>query len=464
LSANIQYIRTLSNHARSLLQYRINTGSAAFFIKRIGRGIDDTHDGRPLQGQQAAFAIERQNWRLIVTFEHDSAKYKGILHATRTNTIIQESTQTDNMKFLLAIARIITGVLFIFSGLVKANDPIGLSYKMQEFFEKWNMEWLNNGALLLSVLMIAFEIIAGIAVLIGWRMRLFSWLLLLLILFFTFLTGYAHLSGKFKSCGCFGDCIPLKPLQSFIKDLILLALILLIFFYRSKIQPLLKSKPGITVMLLGVLLAFGLQWYTLNYLPVKDCLAYRVGNNIPEQMKLPQGAAISQSIIKFIYKKEGKEVEIISGQWPADFNDSVYTFVRRIEEKPVDAATVLPPITGFAMNTVSGNDTLSYMMSQPDVFVFVVSKLDAMNGRWNRELAKIAKEAKAKNIPFGILTMEAAAAEKIVNGDNKYGVPIYTCDEKAIKTAARTAAVLYRIRQGTVTGKWSYRSLGGVKI
>src|SRR5687768_1411881 len=127
------------------------------------------------------------------------------------------------MKPLLTISRIIVGILFIFSGLVKANDPLGLSYKMQEFFELWGVAQFNQYTLLMSVLMNAFEIIAGFALLLGWRIRLFSWLLLLLIIFFTFLTGYAYISGKFKNCGCFGDCLPITPLTSFIKDLALLA-------------------------------------------------------------------------------------------------------------------------------------------------------------------------------------------------------------------------------------------------
>src|ERR1044072_4382226 len=140
------------------------------------------------------------------------------------------------MKSLLKITRIIVGILFIFSGLIKANDPLGLSYKMQEFFEIWGWHALNDFTLTFSVLMIAFEIIAGVAVLVGWRMRLFSWLLLLLTLFFTFLTGYALFSGKIRECGCFGDCIPLTADQSFMKDLLLLGLIGLIFWQRNKIK------------------------------------------------------------------------------------------------------------------------------------------------------------------------------------------------------------------------------------
>ena len=133
------------------------------------------------------------------------------------------------MKNLLTITRYIVGILFIFSGLVKANDPMGLSYKMQEFFEVWGIHSLNDISLFLSVVMIAFEIIAGVAVIIGWHFRLFSWLLLLLIIFFTFLTAYALFSGKIRECGCFGDCFKLQARDSFIKDIILTVLIVFLF-------------------------------------------------------------------------------------------------------------------------------------------------------------------------------------------------------------------------------------------
>src|SRR4030095_5135088 len=136
-------------------------------------------------------------------------------------------------KNILLVVRWVVGPLFIFSGLIKANDPLGLSYKMQEFFEAWNWYALNELTLPLSLVMNVFEVLAGVAVIIGWRMRLFSWLLLLLIIFFSFLTGYALFSGKIKTCGCFGDCLPLIAAQSFTKDLVLLLLIIILFMSRQ---------------------------------------------------------------------------------------------------------------------------------------------------------------------------------------------------------------------------------------
>src|SRR5215510_5008708 len=185
------------------------------------------------------------------------------------------------MRIAVVVIRILVGILFIFSGLVKANDPLGLSYKMKEFFEKWNegleqgsfflnsilinlFQFLHDHSLSLSVLMIAFEILAGVALLLGWRMKVFSWLLLLLIVFFTFLTGYAFYSGKFTNCGCFGDCIPITPKTSFLKDIALTVLIIFLFKYRKQIRPYFSSKTNFALMTGVTVFSFGLQWYVLN--------------------------------------------------------------------------------------------------------------------------------------------------------------------------------------------------------
>src|SRR6187549_3749398 len=149
------------------------------------------------------------------------------------------------MKIVITIIRVLTGLLFIFSGLVKAIDPRGLAYKMQEFFEAWAasgfmkglMASLQEYALTFSIIMITLEVIVGVALLIGWKKRLTVWILLLLMLFFTFLTSYVLFTGKIRACGCFGDCVPLTPVQTFTKDIILLIFVLLLLFNTDYIRP-----------------------------------------------------------------------------------------------------------------------------------------------------------------------------------------------------------------------------------
>lgn len=361
------------------------------------------------------------------------------------------------MKLLINIARIIVGVLFIFSGLVKANDPLGLSYKMQEFFEVWGWGFFDSFALSFSILMIAFEIIAGVAVLLGWRMKLFSWLLLLLIIFFTFLTGYAVLSGKIRTCGCFGDCIPLTAMQSFTKDLILTALIVFIFIFRNQVQPAFSSKVCGRVLLLTVLFSFALQGYVFKHLPIVDCLPYKIGKNIQQQMKVPPGAIPDSTVITFVYNKQGKEVEFTSDKFPDDFDDSLYHFVKRYD-KLIRAGNAEPAIKDFVLTSPDGADSTTAILERkgPALFLFVK---DQMNRQYNRNenahLRSIIALARSKQMAFYIVTNSRDVPAQFTEA-TKDSATVFMCDAVAIKTAARANPTLYWINDGNIQNKWAY--------
>ena len=177
------------------------------------------------------------------------------------------------MKIAINVIRVFVGLVFIFSGLVKANDPLGTAYKMEEYFEVWNADlatstfflkdalmnlfhFLNGHTLFLSITMNAFEIIAGAALLLGWRMKLFGWLLLLLMIFFTILTGYTYKTGRPTNCGCFGDCIKITPEYSFYKDILLSVLILILLFARKHIKPLFAPRLNTGLMFLVTIFSF----------------------------------------------------------------------------------------------------------------------------------------------------------------------------------------------------------------
>ncbi len=361
------------------------------------------------------------------------------------------------MKFLLSFARFIVGVLFIFSGLIKANDPLGLSYKMQEFFEIWGWHALNDFSLAFSVLMIGFEIIAGIAVLLGWQMRLFSWLLLLLTIFFTFLTGYAVFSGKVRECGCFGDCIPLTAEQSFTKDIVLLLIIVFIFTQRNKIKPLLSASLSLLALLAGALFAFGLQGYVLKHLPVVDCLPYKLGKNIPDQMKVPPGSLPDSTVISFVYTKDGKPVEFTADKFPDDFNDSAYQFVKRYD-KLIRLGTAVVPIKDFALGTMSGNDTTEAILATPGYSVLVFTKgFDSPKPGWQETFAVGESVMREKKIPLYFVTSDYNNLNAWVRANNMTAhATVLKCDFVAIKTAARANPTMYLLKQGNIVNKWSY--------
>lgn len=363
------------------------------------------------------------------------------------------------MKILLNITRFIVGVLFIFSGLIKANDPLGLSYKMQEFFEVWGMSWLDNFTLVFSIIMIVFEIVAGVAVLLGWQMKLFSWLLLLLIIFFSFLTGYAYLSGKIKECGCFGDCIPLTAGQSFMKDIFLLILILFLFANRKKIRPFLARLPNIAILILATIFSFSLQWHVLQHLPVIDCLPYKAGANIPEKMKTPPGAIPDSTVISFIYTKNGKQVEFTADKFPADFDDS-YVFVKRYD-KLIRKGNAEPAIKDFNLVTLAGTDTTQAILQRKGYKLFLFAKeLPETNAPWNKEFSAIISMAKLKNLPVYLITANEEQAVAYVGKNGLDSImTILKCDATAIKTAARAIPTLYLLKQGFILNKWSYADL-----
>src|SRR5687768_5154595 len=289
------------------------------------------------------------------------------------------------MKPLLTISRIIVGVLFIFSGLVKANDPLGLSYKMQEFFEIWGMHQFQSNTLLLSVLINAFEIIAGVALLLGWRIKAFSWMLLLMILFFTFLTGYTYITGNPKNCGCFGDCLPISSKFSFLKDVVLTILIGFIFWKQQLIKPLFKERLNTVLMLITTLFSFGFQWYTLTYLPVVDCLPFKKGNDINEKVKLPADYIPDSTVITFVYKKDGKEIEFTADKFPPDFNKDTYTFVRRFDKVVRKGKNTEPAIKGFVLTGESNIDSTFYVLNQPYAILLFCEKFSVAGNAWKKK-------------------------------------------------------------------------------
>jgi uncharacterized membrane protein YphA (DoxX/SURF4 family) len=360
------------------------------------------------------------------------------------------------MKILISIARSLVGILFIFSGLVKADDPLGLSYKMQEFFEVWNFHWLDHFTLAFSVLMIVFEIVAGVALLLGWRIRLFSWLLLLLIIFFTFLTGYAYLSGKVRECGCFGDCIPLTAGESFTKDLVLLFLIVFLFGVRNRIKPVLPPTAGAAVFTGAAIFSFLFQWYVLVHLPVVDCLPYKAGTNIPDKMKPPPGSVPDSTVITMVYEKDGKRLEFDATHFPADFNDS-YHFVSRYD-KLIREGNAVPAIKDFVLTTGDNTDTTDAVLGAKGFKLFVfMQEVTDYHPAYNKDLSVVLTMAKAKQIPVFFITGEYENMTSWVGQQGLTGqVTVLKCDGTAIKTAARANPTLYLIKDGTILRKWSY--------
>src|SRR5690554_5938121 len=174
------------------------------------------------------------------------------------------------LKLLTSFSRLFTGILFIISGLIKLNDPVGFSFKLEDYFAQdvLNLPFLTPLALAIAVFVVILEVVLGVMLLLGYKKKFTLWTLLLMIVFFTFLTFYSAYFNKVTDCGCFGDAIKLTPWESFTKDVILLILILILFAGKRYIQPIFKPTKGLIVTGISLILCIALGYHVLNHLPI----------------------------------------------------------------------------------------------------------------------------------------------------------------------------------------------------
>jgi len=283
-------------------------------------------------------------------------------------------------------------------------------------------------------------------------MRIFSWLLLLLTLFFTFLTAYAVYSGKFTNCGCFGDCLPIPPTASFIKDIVLTLLIIFLFVNRRKIIPSFRNGPSIAIMLATTFFSFALQWYTLKYLPLVDCLPFKKGNNISEKMKIPPGARPDSFAIRFVYEKGGKLYEFSATDLPPDLG--TYTYKER-KDKLIRKGDAEPPIKGFILTSMTDVDSTEAILQYPGHSIFYFTSGNGKN-EWSgkNDLSGVLSAATGKGMPVYALTPNAGALKKQFDKAG-WNYPIFKLDYTAYRTASRADPTIYLIKNGTIEGKWS---------
>lgn len=349
------------------------------------------------------------------------------------------------MQQFLKYIRWTVGLLFIFSGIIKANDPLGLSYKMQEFFEVWGLAFFNDYTLGLSIVMNVFEIVAGIALLIKFPYKWTLWLLMLLIIFFSFLTGYALFSGKIKTCGCFGDCIPLTPKMSFIKDIILFVLIAILLIQQKKVKTNIHAAWGIIILLIATSAVSYGQFYVLKHLPFFDCLPYKQGKDIVEQMKTPSNAIKDSVQMIFYYSKNGKELQFDMDHFPKDMDDS-YQFIKSEPHVVIKGNGITAPIESFNLYTLSGVDTTAAIFANPEPYVLLFSGNISNELPWNQLLESL--HAKYKKVY--IVTSDKLHASDIKQAN------VLIADNTLIKTAARVWPTIFVMNGSTIMLKKAY--------
>lgn len=320
------------------------------------------------------------------------------------------------MKVLVHVVRIIVGALFIFSGFVKLVDPIGSQYKFEEYFSEGvlNLDFLIPYALPFAIFLVISEIVLGVALLVGWKAKFTVRSLVLIILFFLFLTGYSAYFDKVTDCGCFGDAIKLKPWETFTKDVILTILILFLNYNLRFIKPIKKIfLPGKTVFISLIISAF-ITYYVLEHLPIIDFRAYAIGKSIPEGME---------------YKDDGE----------------------------------IPPVHEFVLEN-SQNDLVPEILKMNKVMLVIMSSLEKSEKVAFPEIKKIADKAIKKG--YKVFGVSASFSDIIQQTKKKFQLPfeVLFCDETTLKTMIRANPGIMILKKGIVTDKKNWSDINGLEL
>lgn len=351
-------------------------------------------------------------------------------------------------KFIDLFSRIFVGGLFIFSGLIKLNDPVGTQIKMEEYFEVFAADFGSffhvfiPWAMEIGMILIVLEVALGVAVLLYYRMNVTMWVMLGLMIFFTFLTFYSAYFDKVTDCGCFGDAIKLTPWESFTKDVVLMVFVLHLFWYRKNYTSPLRTMEGHTVIATVVVIAFFLGIYAVRHLPFIDFRPYRVGNVIPEQM-VPE----EQPIIEYTFDKGGEEVK--SAQFLSA--DQGYTYV---SSKVLNEDKITPKITDYLVTSPDGEDLTQATFKGPKLLIIMYDVGKASTNHID-DIRELTKKLEGKVDCF-VLTSSGEAQMEAFRHENQLAVPYYYADATVLKTILRSNPGIALWKDGKVLGNWHY--------
>lgn len=356
------------------------------------------------------------------------------------------------MKALRITARIIVGLAFIFSGTVKAIDPLGSAYKFQDYFRAFNISFLKELSLPLAILLCTAEFIAGLSVLTGMRQKTGITVIMILMIIFTPLTFVLALTNPVSDCGCFGDAVHLTNWQTFGKNIILLALALVLYLNRKKANIAFKAVNEWITIGAATFLFVIFCVYNLRNLPVIDFLPYKTGVKIEDNMTMPENATTDKFQTTFIYEKDGIRKEFDLSNYPA--SDTTWKFI--------DQKSVLiekgyqPPIHDFIITSKEGEDLTGKILAHNGLTVFMISKKLEEAGK-NRILDGfgLGRYCINNGIDFYILT--ASGTEETRNYEN--GLQVCTTDETTLKTMIRSNPGYMLLENGIIKGKWSWANV-----
>jgi len=356
------------------------------------------------------------------------------------------------MKILMSKSIIITGVVFIYSGIQKAIDPMGYAFKFQDYFVAMHLDFLLPLSLPLAIFLCSVEFFAGFSVLFNIRQKEGIWLQFLLMMIFTPLTLVLALTNPVSDCGCFGDAIHLTNWQTFIKNIILFIPVILLFINRKKVVAKYGTLKEWSIVSVILILFVAFSFYNLRYLPVIDFRPYKTGTYIPDKMKIPEGKEADTYETTFIYEKDGITKEFSLDNYPAD--DTTWRFVD--QRSVMVKKGYQPPIHDFVL-TKQNNEDITQMVLESEGYVLLMISRKLQEAEPQRLSAGISLGNRmiSEGNQFYVLT--ASGADEIKSFDN--GNLFCSVDEITLKTIVRSNPGYILLKKGRIIGKWSWSDI-----
>lgn len=364
------------------------------------------------------------------------------------------------LKLIAEVSRILLGATFVFSGFVKAVDPMGTAYKIQDYFVAFGLPSLSVLSVPLAIMMCVGEFTLGAFMVVGLYRRVTSILMLLVMLFMTALTFYLAIANPVSDCGCFGDFLVITNWQTFYKNLILLACAIFLFFNYHRITNLFTGKFYWVVGIFTIFYITGFSLYNSYYEPVFDFRPYKIGADLPKLMQVEEGKGDVYENI-FIYEKDGVKKEFTEANYP--WRDTTWTFVDRKTslvkegEKPVihdfsiNKQVFSPDKTGIEYEEDITQEVLS---DSGYVFLMIAYSLPETNVSHLSSFEDVSNYAADHHYKFYCLT--SSTSEDILKWEkeNTFNFTYCKTDERTLKTIMRSNPGLLLLKNGTIINKW----------
>jgi uncharacterized membrane protein YphA (DoxX/SURF4 family) len=358
------------------------------------------------------------------------------------------------------MSRIIVGILFIISGLIKLNAPVGFSFKLKDYFapEVLNLEFLVPYALVIAIFVVIFEVLVGVMILIGYAKKFTLWSLLLMIVGFTFLTFYSAYFNKVTDCGCFGDAIKLTPWESFNKDIVLLVLILILFFGRKHIQPFFSKNIRSIIIFASFVGCLAITYHVLTHLPIKDFRPYKIGANITEGMTVPEGAPKPIFEYNWKFKVDGQEkIVTTNGDYPKVDGEFIGVDTKEIQ------AGYEPPIHDFAIEREDTDYTEEFLAAD-NVIMVLAYNLSMTEREGYAGVREMTNEALKKGYKVIGLSASSQTVMEELSDQYELNFKFYFCDETALKTVVRSNPGILELQKGTIMQKLHWNDVRDLKL